>query len=409
MTTKTEKRIAWSVLAGLLALMAVLSNAHAADTKVSALPAAANIQGTEDVPVVQTGATVRSTPSGFGDYLNNRNQTWVGNNTFNATLLIGTAAGGTVTGVTSAVTANGAPLIYRAPAGGATSGNGGAVSVLSGGATDGDGGTITFTAANGVGTNRAGGSIVGNAGTQTGSGAVGNVLFGAGTSVLAVKGGSASIAGGFASGTGVGGDATVSGGVGNATGAGGQGIVTGGAGNGTLGNAGDAVVRGGLPVDGNGGNVQIIGRNGVGTNRNGGNVTLTTGAASGSGTAGTFTVNGKLMAGSGTFNMTSSAGLVTPPSVSATYSVNGGMAMVCTNTVGGTSNATNFVLSGIPVPARPSVAVAATVSFGTDNSISGPVTAVVSTSGTVTLGFNGGAWTATGSKASGNSCYAYTL
>lgn len=112
---------------------------------------------------------------------------------------------------------------------------------------------------------------------------------------------------------------------------------------------------------------------------------------------------------SGTFTMTATAGLASPPSVSASYSVSGSTAIVCTNTVAATSNATNFILGTIPAAARPATVQPATVTYGTDNSINDVVTAVVTTGGTIVLSYKGGSWTASGSKASGNSCYVYSL
>lgn len=50
------------------ALLAVAPHAYAADTKISALPAAAAIGGTEAVPVVQSAATVRTTPASLWTY-----------------------------------------------------------------------------------------------------------------------------------------------------------------------------------------------------------------------------------------------------------------------------------------------------------------------------------------------------
>jgi len=67
MTVKTEKRIAWAVLVAILALMFVLSNAHA-QVAISALPDAAAIGGTEQVPAVQSAATVKTTPAAMATY-----------------------------------------------------------------------------------------------------------------------------------------------------------------------------------------------------------------------------------------------------------------------------------------------------------------------------------------------------
>lgn len=51
-----------------LALSVVALHAYA-DTKISALPAASALAGTEDVPAVQSGATVRTTPAAVATYV----------------------------------------------------------------------------------------------------------------------------------------------------------------------------------------------------------------------------------------------------------------------------------------------------------------------------------------------------
>jgi hypothetical protein len=48
------------------------------DKKISELPAAAAIAGTEEIPVVQSAATVKSTPSAIKTYLNGAANTWTG-------------------------------------------------------------------------------------------------------------------------------------------------------------------------------------------------------------------------------------------------------------------------------------------------------------------------------------------
>lgn len=65
----------------------------------------------------------------------------------------------------------------------------------------------------------------------------------------------------------------------------------GGAGGSTSGEGGAANLQGGTPTDGDGGSIQLLGAAGVGTNRNGGDIRMFTGAATGSGAAGTVTVN----------------------------------------------------------------------------------------------------------------------
>jgi hypothetical protein len=76
MTTKTEKRIAFAVLVGLLALMAALSNAHA-QTPISGLPAGAALTGTEEIPAVQSAATVKTTAAAIGTLARGGAQTTV--------------------------------------------------------------------------------------------------------------------------------------------------------------------------------------------------------------------------------------------------------------------------------------------------------------------------------------------
>ena len=158
--------------------------------------------------------------------------------------LIGGAGLGSGTG--------GVVALIGGPAG--ATGAGGVISLLGGTPTDGDGGAVELYAADGVGTNRAGGTITITAGASTG--------------------------------TTTGGMATITAGVGGATGAGGLLNLFGGAGGATSGTAGGVQITGGTPADGNGGAVTILGSNGVGTNRSGGNVSLIGGAATGSGTIG---------------------------------------------------------------------------------------------------------------------------
>jgi hypothetical protein len=60
------------------------------DKKISELPAASAIAGTEEIPVVQSAATVKSTPAAIKTYLNGAANTWTGVQQFGA---IGGAVG----------------------------------------------------------------------------------------------------------------------------------------------------------------------------------------------------------------------------------------------------------------------------------------------------------------------------
>lgn len=64
------KRLIGLVFAALLTVAA-----HAADVKISALPAGSALAGTEAVPAVQSGATVQTSPSAIGTYLNSASGT----------------------------------------------------------------------------------------------------------------------------------------------------------------------------------------------------------------------------------------------------------------------------------------------------------------------------------------------
>ena len=350
-------------------LLAVLPLATFAQTvPISGLPAGGAVSDTDVLPNTQGATTVKTTAAQLATYVFSPASITVGPVGTN-TVLLGNAAATT--------TSNGGNLVMRASPGGTVSGNAGAAEINGGVAIDGVGGNATIRGSAGVGTNRAGGSV--------------NALAGAAT------------------GTATGGGGSFTAGQGGATGAGGQFTITAGAGGATSGNGGSVIVAGGTPTDGNGGSVTLNGVNGVGTNRNGGNVNITTGAATGSGTAGTLNLNGTPLVNAGTFSMTATAGLASPPSVAAQWALAGNIAIVCTNTVGGTSNATNFTLGTIPAAARPASARATTMNFGTDNSVNGLYTAVVSNTGVLTLNFNGGSWTNTGTKASGNACFTYPI
>lgn len=192
-----------------------------------------------------------------------------------------TATEGILQGAVPAATVAGGRLTLRGGPGGATSGNGGPITLAGGIPVDGIGGSITLTGQAGVGTNRNGGSITAQAGAATGSAAGGNV--------------------------------TNSAGAGGATGTPGTYTMSGGAGGSTSGNGGDGTIRGGLPVDGNGGSVNITARDGIGTNRSGGNVVITLGALTGSGTVGSLQFVGGTTTGAqtATFIATNKPGAAT--------------------------------------------------------------------------------------------------
>jgi cytoskeletal protein CcmA (bactofilin family) len=62
-----------------------------ADTKISALGAAGALAGTEEIPAVQTGTTVKTTPSAIKTYLNTLDHTWAGSTTFSGSVTLKTA------------------------------------------------------------------------------------------------------------------------------------------------------------------------------------------------------------------------------------------------------------------------------------------------------------------------------
>lgn len=299
MTTKTEKRIAWAVLVALLVTMGVLSNAYA-QVAISALPPGAAVTGTDVVPNVQGATTVKTTAVQLVDfarlsiapgsanqllYSNGSGVLTASSTTFDSTngKLVSIQGGANFPGFRCA---NGTTSVAsceflggdgttiggtaRMRGGAATGvGNAGNSNIFGGTATDGVGGTVSLIGGTSAGTNRVGGAISISASSGTGSAA----------------GGAVDIVGGT-SGTGNGSQISINGGTGGNGGVGGLVQITGGSGNATLGAGGAVTIQGGPPAQGDGGAVSIIGRNGVGTNRNGGNVSLTTGTATGSGTAG---------------------------------------------------------------------------------------------------------------------------
>lgn len=105
-------------------------------------------------------------------------------------------------------------------------------------------------------------------------------------------GGTVTIQSGNSTSTSAGGAMNLTGGTGGATGIGGSVTIRGGAGGSTSGNGGAVNIFGGIATDGNGGTISISGRQATGTNRNGGNVAISSGAPTGSGTAGSITLDG---------------------------------------------------------------------------------------------------------------------
>lgn len=290
-------------------LLAAFSVAHA-DTKISALPDATAITGTEQVPVVQSAATVKTTPSalntyvvgqltsanviskwsGFcnsGTYLRadgacaqppaapaganyqiqfNRAGSLTGQtdlrydyNTHYITVGDATQAittGGIMGGASNA-TGNGVAFTVRGGDGGSTSGNGGDVAVVGGTPVNGNGGLTYLYGGSAAGTNHNGGTISLNGGTSTGTGAAGNIALFAGNSVSA-QGGQIVIKGGKATTNGIGGDVSIT--------------------------AGD----------------------GFGTDQNGGSITLQVGAPTGTGTGGALIITNANSTGTSTASFSAS-------------------------------------------------------------------------------------------------------
>lgn len=273
----------------------------------------------------------------------------------------GTQVGGVASLVSGGGGATGAGATTRVTggAGGATSGAAGGVTIAGGVPIDGDGGGITVTASAGVGVDRNGGAIAFTAGNGTGAGSggaitisagqtdtglAGNVIIAGGAGGTAsgnggqvnIQGGAGTTAsggpiflgGGIGAGGSAGATATLTGGTGGVTGAGGATTVRGGAGGGTSGAGGALNLQGGIPTDGNGGTVSITGRSAAtltSTNRNGGGVTITAGAATVGGTAGSISLTaGQSASGpAGTISITAGAGGTTSGN-GGTVTVKGG-------------------------------------------------------------------------------------
>lgn len=346
----------------LLALVAYSTFAFA-DTKISDLPAGTALAGTEAMPAVQTGATVKTTPAAIDTYVK----------TAGATL--GVAKGGTgavtLTGVlkgsgTSAFSAAVSADIYGLWSGTCNSttflrgdgscqavtpgaaGSSSQVQYNSGGALAGSSNftfngsdTWTFSGANdstliggaAATTTSAGRTMLLRAGPGGSTSGDGGTVALRGGIPVAGKGGSINIfptagvgtnqqggdflmTAGNSTGSGIPGSITVTAARG-VTVTGGTLDLTAGAGGTTSGNGGATTVSGGLPVDGDGGAVSLVGRNGVGTNRSGGNVSITLGTNTGSGTPGAIVVTNGTATGSGvaTFTATNKPGASNAPTL----------------------------------------------------------------------------------------------
>jgi len=270
-----------------------------------------------------------------------------------------TAGSGGDTGIAGTTTISGG-------AGGATSGDGGLVTIQGGIPTDGAGGAVTIagrdaagvgdytggavniTSGNSTGTTD-GSNVNVTAGDATGSDGNGGTVvlqgglgfdegIGGGVTLIAGDGGSAglgSIGGsinltggnggavdgaggnialtsGNAVGTSLGGYVHVTGGNGDTTGAGGDISLTGGAGGVVSGDGGQINLVGGDATNlGAGGGVQLESGISTGLNQNGGNITMNSGAPTGTGTAGRFTMTssggGYFCERSGDFSVTGDA------------------------------------------------------------------------------------------------------
>ena len=210
-----------------------------------------------------------------------------------AAVLGGSAAGnnaggsaGVTGGTGSGTGAGGAAVVFGGTAG--ATGSGGAVQLqgAAGGSTSGAGGAISINAGNGNGASQAGGSISLNGGNSTNAITGGAIVIKSGDSVTG-SGGAASLQGGDATNatTGDGGSVLVQGGQGPE--GGGNATLTGGASDDT-GNGGTAFVLGGNVTSGagNGGDVEITGGDGLGSLGLGGSITLTVGDTTGTNSAG---------------------------------------------------------------------------------------------------------------------------
>lgn len=69
----------------LAASLVALTFAAFAEVPISALPAGAALTGTEEVPAVQSGVTVKTTPVAVADYMHGLSNTWTAPNVFTST------------------------------------------------------------------------------------------------------------------------------------------------------------------------------------------------------------------------------------------------------------------------------------------------------------------------------------
>ena len=237
------------IRAALLALLA-LTAVPAWAQKLSALPAAGAITGTEVVPVVQGGVTSQSTPAALTTYTNahntscsnnqvpyansgaytcSANLTWVDSTT---TLTVGNTTANTI--IANRSPATGSVPLLRVQGANATSGGSGA--------------SVDLRSGNGQGTGSGGAfsEEAGNAGTA-GNGGGFTLLAGNAAGVGVRAGGAFNMTAGVGADTGAGGDFNFTGGLGGANGAGGRLFMQGGTdGAGTSSN-GSVLIPGGLP------------------------------------------------------------------------------------------------------------------------------------------------------------------
>lgn len=79
--------------------LVLLTHAARADVKISDLPAGTTLAGAEATPVVQSGATVKSTPAAFSTYTRGLDNTWTGINKFSGNFTtVSTASAATYIG-----------------------------------------------------------------------------------------------------------------------------------------------------------------------------------------------------------------------------------------------------------------------------------------------------------------------
>lgn len=116
---------------------------------------------------------------------------------------------------------------------------------------------------------------------------------------------------------------------------------------------------------------------------------------------------------SGSFTLTGT-GFATPPTTAATYAVTGNSGQICFDVMSGTSNATSFTMTGVPVAARPVNSQATTLYFATNNGTVTTGNAILSNTGVfimqyLTGGAISGTWTASGNKALSPGCVTYSM